>query len=127
MSLPTSSSSSRRAFCSLAPALAMKAAATKEHLRYRDFPLADGTFHWQSKAATRADSAQGRRHLDPAACTPLLLVRPRADDRPGVTAAFTYLGPVTAQSHHGERPITVTWRLAHPMPAELLRAGRVAA
>ncbi|MEO8076664.1 MAG: DUF3427 domain-containing protein [Acidobacteriota bacterium] len=61
-----------------------KAAATKEHLRYRDFPLNERRFHCQSKAATTRDSQPGRRHLEPArhGVTPLLFVRERADDRP---------------------------------------------
>jgi superfamily II DNA or RNA helicase/HKD family nuclease len=73
-----------------------KAAATKDHLRYRDFPLNENRFHWQSKAATTRDSQPGQRHLEPAqhGVTPLLFVRERADDRPGVTMGFRYLGPV---------------------------------
>ena len=30
-----------------------------------------------------------------------------------------YLGRVTHESHAGDRPIAITWRLAHPMPAAL--------
>ncbi len=103
--------------------------ATKEHLRYRDFPLNETRFHWQSKAATRRDSAGGRRHLDPSGtgCTPLLFVRERSDDRPGVTMAFQYLGPARPVHVEGERPISIEWELEYPMPAALVRAGRVAA
>ena len=36
-----------------------KAAATKEHLRYRDFPLNERRFHWQSKARTTRESTTG--------------------------------------------------------------------
>lgn len=105
-----------------------KTASVKEHLRYRDFPLSETLFHWQSKAGTTRDSREGRRHLDPVAegCTALLFVRERNDARPGVTMAFRYLGPVEPVEAEGERPITVTWRLRYPMPAELLRAGRIA-
>lgn len=105
-----------------------KATATKEHLRYRDFPLHETRFHWQSKARTRRDSREGRRHLHAEAegCTSLLLVRERSDDRAGVTMAFRYLGPVDADGDSGERPITVEWRLRYAMPAELVQAGRIA-
>ena len=56
-----------------------KAAAKKEHLKYRDFPLNEWRFHWQSKARTTRDSREGERHLNPVAagCTPLLFVRVR--------------------------------------------------
>jgi hypothetical protein len=106
-----------------------KAPGKKEHLKYRDFPLNESRFHWQSKSNTTRDSRDGRRHLDPATegCTPLLFVRLRDDERPGVTAAFQYLGPVTPDGAEGERPISIEWRLKHPMPAALLRQGRVAA
>jgi hypothetical protein len=73
-----------------------KAAATKEHLRYRDFPLNERRFHWQS------------------------------DDRPGVTMGFRYLGPVEPDGDREERPITIEWRLRYAMPHEVLAAGRVA-
>lgn len=105
-----------------------KSAATREHLRYRDFPLDDRRFHWQSKARTRRDSPEGRRLLHPAdhGCTPLLLVRERKHDPRGITMPFTYLGPVAPLTDHGERPITLEWALRHPMPPALLRAGRIA-
>ncbi len=105
-----------------------KAAATKEHLRYRDFPLNERRFHWQSKARTTRDSNQGRRHLRPAqhGVTPLLFVRERADDRPGVTMGFRYLGPVEPDGDKEERPITIEWRLQFPMPHEVPTVGRVA-
>jgi len=57
----------------------------------------------------------------------LLFVRERNDDRPGVTMAFQYLGPVLPENPSGERPITIEWRLEHPMPFEVLRHGRIAA
>jgi hypothetical protein len=106
-----------------------KAAAKKEHLKYRDFPLNEWRFHWQSKARTTRDSREGRRHLDPTAeeCTPLLFVRMRDDDRPGVTAAFQYLGPVTPDGAEGERPISIEWKMTYAMPAALVQRGRVAA
>lgn len=105
-----------------------KSAATKEHLKYRDFALNAERFHWQSKARTRRDSVDGRRLLDPigAGCTALLLVRERDDERPGITMAFRYLGPVHPDGDHDERPISIEWALRHPMPNALAQAGRIA-
>ena len=105
-----------------------KSAAQKEHLRYRDFPLSERSFHWQSKAGTTVHSKQGRRHLAPEheGCVPLLFVRERADDRPGITMGFRYLGPVRPTRFEGERPITIEWELAYAMPPDLFRAGRIA-
>jgi superfamily II DNA or RNA helicase/HKD family nuclease len=106
-----------------------KSAAKKEHLKYRDLPLNELRFHWQSKARTTRASREGKRHLDPVGerCIPLLFVREREDDRPGITAAFQFLGPVTPDGDQGERPITIEWQLRFPMPAGLVARGRVAA
>ena len=105
-----------------------KSAATREHLRYRDFPLSDRSFHWQSKARTTVDSREGRRHLSPEreGVTSLLLVRERADEANGRTMAYRYLGPVEPIRHEGERPITVEWKLRFAMPGEVVERGRVA-
>ena len=83
-----------------------KAAATKAHLRYRDFPLNERRFHWQSKARTTRDSIAGRRHLAPAqhGVTPLLFVRERTDDRPGPAMGFRYIGPVEPDGNRGGAP-----------------------
>lgn len=101
---------------------------TKEHLRYRDFPLHASRFHWQSKARTRVKDKEGLRHLDPhgQGCTSLLFVRERSDDRPGVTMSFRYLGSVSPDGHQGERPISIEWQLHYPMPRDLLAIGRIA-
>jgi hypothetical protein len=34
-------------------------------------------------------------------------------------AAFAFLGPIRYESHAGDRPIAITWRLTSPMPAVL--------
>lgn len=34
--------------------------------------------------------------------------------------AYTFLRPVTCVSHTGSRPISIVWRLRHPIPARLL-------
>jgi superfamily II DNA or RNA helicase/HKD family nuclease len=101
---------------------------TKEHLRYRDFPLHETRFHWQSTASTRQGDAQGRRHLFPKEenCTPLLFVREREDERRDITMAHCYLGAVEPDGVTGERPITIEWKLRHAMPQQLLELGRVA-
>ena len=101
---------------------------TKEHLKYRDFPLHETRFHWQSKARTRQGDREGRRHLNPATegCTSLLFVRERADERTGVTMSYRYLGAVDPDGAYGERPITIEWKLRHAMPQQLLEAGRIA-
>ena len=38
--------------------------------------------------------------------------------------AFLFLGPATYVTHNGSRPMNITWRLRHPMPAHLLRTTK---
>ena len=44
----------------------------------------------------------------------LLFARLRTDDR-----AFWLLGPATYVKHESETPMSVTWRLEHPLPGDL--------
>jgi polyphosphate kinase 2 (PPK2 family) len=46
--------------------------------------------------------------------------------RDGVTVPYTLLGAVDYQSHKGERPIAIVWKLQRPMTADFFRAAKVA-
>lgn len=100
-----------------------KSDVTEEHLRYKDFPLNDVLFHWQSQAATKQADRKGRRHITPMEehVTPLLFVRERKKDARGVTCAFRFLGAVTPERVQGERPISIEWRLRTPLRSEWVR------
>ena len=95
-----------------------------EHLQYKDFPLTEWLFQWQSKSSTRADERAGAAPrpapVDEGA-TPLLFVRETKKDARGVTCAFRYLGPVEPVKHSGERPITIEWKLGTPLLPEWVR------
>ena len=77
--------------------------------------------HWQSRNNTREDSPTGRRYHEHAqrGSHILLFVRRRRQDDRRVTAPYTFLGPAAYVTHQGERPMSITWRLHNPMPAEL--------
>lgn len=100
-----------------------KSDVTDEHLRYKDFPLNDVLFHWQSQADTKQADRIGRRHIVPEEenVTPLLFVRERKKDARGVTCAFRFLGAVTPERVQGERPISIEWRLGAPLRSEWVR------
>jgi hypothetical protein len=100
-----------------------KGDVTHEHLQYKDFPLTESLFQWQSKSSTRADEENGLRLVEPRShgATPLLLVREAKKDSRNVTSAFRYLGPVEPVKHSGERPITIEWRLGTPLLPEWVR------
>lgn len=96
---------------------------------YEDYPISPSLFHWQSQATTRESSATGQRYIHHAArgTHVLLFVRRRRVDERGETAPYTFLGPATYVSHHGERPMSFTWRLHTPMPAEFFEEVKLAA
>jgi len=84
--------------------------------RYRDYALSRDLIHWESQSVTRADSETGLRYQQHAdrGSEVILFARLRQSDR-----AFWCLGPATYERHEGERPMSVTWRLKHPLPGDL--------
>lgn len=82
--------------------------------RYRDYAISRELFHWQSQSATPAEGTIGQAYVRGGRRF-WLFVR-RSSDEP-----FHFLGRVAYVSHVGERPMSITWRLAHPMPAGLFQ------
>lgn len=85
--------------------------------RYRDYAISQGLFHWQSQSATSADSPTGRGYVQQAQNKRrfYLCVRKHQVER------FRFLGDVQYLKHEGQRPMSITWRLHHPIPAALLQ------
>jgi superfamily II DNA or RNA helicase len=83
--------------------------------RYRDYAISNQLFHWETQSVASVNSESGRRYIE----SPqngwrfFLFVRTDRD------APFAFCGPGTYQSHEGDRPIAITWRLQHPLPAAL--------
>ena len=96
---------------------------------YRDFALSPELFHWESQSGTREDSADGRRYRGHrlGGTHALLFVRETRKDERGETRPYLFLGPAGYVSHEGERPMAITWRLAHPIPIQFYRGMRMAA
>jgi hypothetical protein len=84
--------------------------------RYRDYALSRELIHWESQSATRSDSTTGRRyqrHTQDGSSI-MLFARLNTDER-----SFWFLGPASYVRHESEQPMAVTWRLEHPLPADL--------
>jgi len=93
--------------------------------RYRDLALGPSLFHWESQSNTRAASSTGQRYIHHASrgSRVLLFVREhrKQDGRPGApTEPFVCLGFATYESHEGERPMAIRWRLEREIPAAWL-------
>lgn len=93
---------------------------TSEHFspttRYRDYAISPSLLHWESQSTIRAESPTGRRYQthDAQGSYVLPFARLTTDDR-----AFWLLGQANYMSHEGERPMAITWNLAHPLPGDL--------
>ncbi|MDI9406484.1 MAG: DUF3427 domain-containing protein [Chitinophagaceae bacterium] len=93
--------------------------------RYRDLALGPALFHWESQSTTTASSPTGQRyiHHEARGSRVLLFVREqrKQDGRPGApTEPFVCLGFATYESHEGERPMAIRWRLERQIPAAWL-------
>ncbi|MDQ3306994.1 MAG: DUF3427 domain-containing protein [Actinomycetota bacterium] len=87
--------------------------------RYQDYAISPDLIHWESQSTTSIASPTGQRYLRHVeqGSSVVLFARLRADER-----AFWCLGPATYVGHERERPIAITWRLHHRLPADLYTA-----
>ncbi len=90
---------------------------------YEDYLISHDRFHWQSQSNTSAESPTGQRYIHhrKMGYTPLLFVRETKTLASGIAAPYTFLGPCEYISHSGSRPISIVWKLTHPVPARLFR------
>jgi superfamily II DNA or RNA helicase len=89
---------------------------------YQDYAINEYLFHWQSQSTTSAESPTGRRYIEHEKLGYTVLLFGREDRKAGgLSAPFYFLGPARYVSHTGSRPMSITWRLVHPLPAKLLR------
>jgi hypothetical protein len=84
---------------------------------YEDYAISPTLFHWQSQSQASETSDVGRRYIEQATngWTFLLFVRPTIHD------PFVAVGKCRYESHVGSRPMSITWRLETPIPAELFQ------
>ncbi|HER20067.1 MAG TPA: DUF3427 domain-containing protein, partial [Chromatiales bacterium] len=79
------------------------------------------TFHWQSQAKTTVASAKGQAIVNHTRDrSPVHLFVRAYKLEGGKSAPFYYCGRVTYESHSGEAPINVVFRLDDPAPSDLL-------
>lgn len=91
---------------------------------YNDYSINSELFHWQSQSTTAENSPTGQRyiHHKEKGSKVLLFVREFKTDRlSNGAAAYTYLGTANYVKHTGSRPMNITWRLDHPIPAKYLK------
>jgi superfamily II DNA or RNA helicase len=96
--------------------------------QYRDYPISRTKLHWESQSTVSQASKTGQNYLNFRAKGYTVLFFARLDKRQdGETSPFIFLG--TAKDlldYQGNRPISMTWELDHPIPAELFEEARSA-
>jgi hypothetical protein len=90
---------------------------------YEDYLVSHDQFHWQSQSNTSALSPTGQRYIHhrEMGYTPLLFVRETRTLPSGLPAPYVFLGPCQYLSHQDSRPMSIIWKLVHPVPARLYR------
>lgn len=88
-----------------------------DRISYHDYAISTERFHWQSQNSAGPDTMAGQRYLNGAAqgWQFQLFVRARKAD------AYRACGPVLLHSAEGDRPMTIIWRFAQPLPVGLFR------
>jgi superfamily II DNA or RNA helicase/HKD family nuclease len=96
---------------------------------YEDYAISDSLFHWQSQSTVGPDSATGQRYIqhEKNGYQPMLFLRPSKRTPEGLTSPFFFCGPLRYDRHEGSHPMSIIWRLVHPLPARILRVSRRAA
>ena len=93
---------------------------------YRDYPLSEDRFHWESQNATAIESPVGQRYIHHSERGGWILLFARLEEKDEVgTAPFLFLGPATYESHRGSKPIAIVWRLHHRLPPGWFAAAGV--
>lgn len=97
---------------------------------YRDRALSPTLFQWESQSTTSEASPTGQRyihHRERGSSVHLFVRETKTADGGLGAPAFLYVGPCSYVQHLGDRPMRVTWRLEHSLPAELFSVAKVIA
>ncbi|MCB9690251.1 MAG: DUF3427 domain-containing protein [Alphaproteobacteria bacterium] len=97
---------------------------------YRDYPLSDRRFHWESQSSCHEDTPAGRRYQAVRRGSErrvLLFMRSRRKDERGESMPYLLLGPAWYVGHEGGRPMQIEWALEHAIPSATYQQIKVAA
>ncbi|RRQ01340.1 DUF3427 domain-containing protein [Corynebacterium bovis] len=88
---------------------------------YRDIPVSDHLFDWESQSRTTAASPTGQRYVTSSGrSTEVLLAVRRSKTVNGSAAPYVLLGSADYVSHHGDAPMSIQWELRRAMPPEIV-------
>ncbi|MGB7989209.1 MAG: DUF3427 domain-containing protein [Candidatus Methylophosphatis roskildensis] len=88
-----------------------------ERIAYHDYAISAERFHWQSQNSAGPDTTAGRRYLESPGngwCFQLFVRQAKGEP-------YRACGPVTRERAEGEKPMTIYWNLAVPLPNRLFQ------
>ncbi len=88
---------------------------------YHDYAINDVLFHWQTQNSARPEKGKGLSYIEQSKNGKkiVLFVREQSEDEYGRAMGFINLGLVNFDSYYGSQPMSITWRLEHPLPPVL--------
>jgi superfamily II DNA or RNA helicase/HKD family nuclease len=96
---------------------------------YADSAVTPTLFQWESQNTTTEASPVGQRyvhHRERGSSVHLFVRETKTADGALGVPPYLYAGPMTYQSHTGNRPMRILWRLHHALPGDVFHAARVA-
>jgi superfamily II DNA or RNA helicase len=94
-----------------------KSSGFHDRLAFHDYAISTELFHWQTQNSAGQDTPAGRRYLESPdnGWTFQLFVRLRKG------APYRACGRVVQESAEGDRPMSIVWRLAVPLPVRFFQ------
>ncbi|MPQ96471.1 DUF3427 domain-containing protein [Modestobacter sp. I12A-02628] len=96
---------------------------------YADHAITPTLFQWESQNTTTETSPVGQRymrHREQGSSVHLFVRETKTQDGALGVPPYLYAGPMSYQSHTGNRPMRIVWQLDHELPADVFHAARVA-
>lgn len=90
---------------------------------YEDYSINKELFHWQSQSTTSDTSKTGIRYRkqNETGGIVLLFVRKSKKDAFGKSLPYTFLGTAHFMSYEGSQPMSIIYKLDHPIPAKYIQ------
>ena len=86
-----------------------------ESIAYDDYAINDQLFYWETQNTASETSDTLNRYINSNGRVSLFVRINRKENNR--TSPYIYLGEASYVSHHGSKPVGITWKLKHKIPA----------
>lgn len=89
---------------------------------YEDYAINDTLFHWQSQSQLSDTSSTAKRYIHHKELDSNISLFAREFKNNGTyTSPYVFLGNASYVNHYGSKPVSFTWKLDNPIPANLIQ------